>query len=209
MSSAFLKKFDFFCDFNTVRYMAAEIIDVEEYDKENFAPARVLKDPNKPFYRIVKSIDLGKKNCRPQAEHTKYDYNEEVGEFLLSLAEEHGHPICLTRCEFNLYDGQIDAWKGTDCDGRYYSKHFAECYNYFLDKRRSWLDKLVGTSKLDQKVWYCLAWTQLGAKVQPPKEITSKAELTSTLSIEDMNQIMTTVMAKATVKGRKEMQGFE
>lgn len=180
-----------------------------EYDKENFAPARVLKNPEKPYYRIVKSSDLGRKTGAPASEHTKFDYNEEIGEFLLSLSEEHGNPVCLVRSEFNLYDHQIDAWKGLHSEGLYFSQHFTDCYNNFLDKRRNWLDRLVGTAKLDQKVWYCLAWTQLGAKVQPPKEITSKAELTGVLGIEDMNHIMTTVLTKIKSKGRSETQGFE
>lgn len=137
------------------------------------------------------------KGGRPRKGNSVYDaYTKDIGEHLLSLATKPGNPISATKAKFKLFSNQIENWLGKNNNEIYYNSHFTECYDTYCDLRRDWLDKMVITGKLDNKVWVNISWSQLKHKVQPPKEIQSSSEISGTMRIEDMHHIIEVLESK-------------
>ena len=128
-------------------------------------------------------------------------YDPKIGETLLSYAEEQGHPLCRLRADFNLYHDEMDCWLGTMGEGRYCNEHFISCYNEFMDRRRDYFDKLAAVGELDKEVWRNLCWSQLRAKIQPPKEVVSQADVKTTVQVEDLHNIIEKLESKKNSRG--------
>ncbi len=132
-----------------------------------------------------------KKIGRPKAETNAYTYNPEIGLKLISLADSVGNPLARIRADYNLFSGQIEAWAGKALNGQYFNSEFARCYQQYQAKREDYLTSMAMTGALSKDVWRCVAWTQLHSKVEPPREITSKADVRTTMQVEDLHEIIT------------------
>ena len=144
-----------------------------------------------PLCFYMKEKEVTQRRGRPKGDNNKYTYDPQIGLKLIEIADSVGSPVCRIRADFGLFSGQIEAWLGETCDGYYFNQDFFNAYRQYKNKREDYLTSMAMTGALSRDVWRCVAWMQLHSKVEPPKEITSKADVRTTMQVEDLHEIIT------------------